>query len=81
MTNVLQHFIAAFPGAKRAPGVDQYLESMPVDSNCGDVCVVAIDAAAAFANLIKGAHGEYVGERVDPIAAAVVELCLTYICG
>ena len=39
------------------PERDAALASMPLDSTCGDDCKAAIDAAAAFVDQIRKAHG------------------------
>lgn len=78
---VLDHLIKHFPETLIEPTDRAILADMPADSNCGADCVLAIEAAAPIARLIRKAHGPYAVPRVQPIGTAVKDLCLTYICG
>lgn len=61
------------------------LEGMPLDSNCGDDCKIAIDRAKAFDDLIRDAHGPYYetnhAKETQAISTIAMNLCLLYICG
>ena len=83
--NVREYFEAAFPGHPYEQSRDAGdLESMPLDSICGDACKVAIDRAKALDDLIREGHGPFYpnhAEETRAIANIAVNLCGLYICG
>lgn len=83
--NVRQYFEAAFPSHSYKQARDTAdLESMPLESNCGDTCKTAIDRAKALDDLIREGHGPFYPEyarETNAIANVAVNLCGLYICG
>lgn len=84
--NVRQYLEQAFPRHRyESPRQIGPLESMPLDSNCGDDCKKAIDRAKALDDLIAEGHGEYYethhSNETQCISAIAADLCLLYICG
>ncbi len=56
------------------------LDSMPLDSNCGNDCKSAIDAAITLINIIRQAFGNESAEEYN-IADATLSAVLCFICG
>lgn len=53
MTNVAQHFAIAFNGTCEVAADDMAaMQSMPLNSTCGDDCRAVIDTGAAFARTL-----------------------------
>lgn len=82
--NVREYFERAFPGhvyEQRRDPAD--LESMPLDSTCGQDCKGAIDAATTFANHVRMIHGAAGkgAEQLCRIRNITVNLCGVMICG
>lgn len=88
MMTVRQYFEATFPGHVYAELRDPTdLESMPLDSNCGDDCRKAIDASKRLLKHVAAAYGDRPDDHPrghalrQSIGAAVVEVLGCYICG
>lgn len=84
--NVREYFEQAFPAHFYPSHFDArgILEPMPLDSNCGDDCKVAIDRAKALDDLIREGHGSYYPSyetQTRAIAQVAADLCSLYICG
>lgn len=78
--NVRQYFEQTFPGYPDAESKKD-LESMPLDSPCGDDCRVAIDAGSILAQRVRMAYGHSRPAYISNIADVVVDVCGCYIRG
>lgn len=82
---VRDYFEAAFPNHPYEQLRDSHdLESMPLDSVCGEACKTAIDRAKALDDLIREGHGPFYPNHefeTRAIANIAVNLCGLYICG
>ena len=83
--NVREYFETAFPDQSYIdPTASADLESMPLDSTCGEACKIAIDRGKALDDLILEGHGPFYpnhSHETKAISQAVLGLCLLYICG
>lgn len=83
--NVREYFEATFPDHSYNQDRDAAdLESMPLDSPCGETCKVAIDRAKALDDLIRDGHGPFYPRHAyetHAISQIAVDLCGLYICG
>jgi len=57
------------------------LAEMPTDSNCGDDCVAAIDAAAAMVDVVKRAFAEDFPDYIAQVLDSAVQTCSCFIRG
>lgn len=84
--NVRQHLETAFPKhCYKDRSQLEDLESMPLDSVCGESCRIAIDRAKALDDLIREGHGPFYEtnhtKETQAISTVAMNLCLLYICG
>lgn len=82
--NVREYFEIAFHdylGCHADQSQRDGLSSMSLDSNCGDDCKAAIDAAALLQYHVRRGYGDDRPELIYPIAQAAVETCLVFIFG
>lgn len=81
--NVLEYFqkvLSASHLTGLAADEIESLESMPIDSNCGDDCKKALDACAGLINFVRQAFGDESAEE-DEIVAATLSAVMCFICG
>lgn len=79
---VLDYFRTHYPDHAFAQPRDAGdLQSMPLDSNCGETCKEAIDASLAFRAHVRAAYGETHKGYDKALADMLVEVLGVYICG
>lgn len=93
MTTVLDHYKTTFPDflgydvlnnpSRAGDGTTDadILEEMPLDSNCGDSCREAIDAASKMIGHVREAFGDDKPDHIQNILLAVVDTCGCFIRG
>jgi hypothetical protein len=83
--NVYSYFSTVFGEALAHDVIDsdqrEDLESMPLDSNCGEDCKKAIDRAHEFSQSIYNAYGQWNEGHFHEVLNIAVKTCLVFICG
>lgn len=89
--NVRQYYERLFPdfglilnqasGVSDAATIGDILAEMPLDSNCGDDCKAALDAAASVVKQIHMAFGYDKPDHFRNVLVAAVDVCGCFIRG
>jgi len=79
--NVLEYFKAKLNSPGIDSGLNEAMESMPVDSVCGDDCKLAIDRAKAFLDSVRKAYGDTHPDYIESVNDITAEVLGCFICG